>query len=1499
MTEAQTPGDENGPGSSDQRIDAPSNAFDAAWRAGRAPRIEDHLADADESDRLPLFRELLRRELELRRNRGDHPGIDEYLTRFPGYVEHVHGAFGASGPQGGPAAERHRNAARNLLLGLLALQNNFIGREALLGAFAAWIADKTRPLGRILRDQGALDDARQALLEMLVGEHMKLHDDDPDKSLAALSSIGPVRRDFERVDDHDIQASLNLVGSAGIGVDDPFKTVLPPRTISARRSRFRVLRPHARGGLGEVFVARDEELNREVALKEIQDRFADDVASRAQFVAEAEITGSLEHPGIVPVYGLGHYDDGRPYYAMRFIKGDSLKEAIEVFHLADREPGRDPGERALALRRLLQRFIDVCDAIAYAHSRNVLHRDLKPGNIMLGRYGETLVVDWGLAKPLGHREGPSSEAEGSLRLSSASGSNVTEYGQAKGTPAYMSPEQAAGRIDELGLASDVYGLGATLYCLLAGQAPFAGLEIFDVVRRVQVGDFLQPTQVNPSVQPALNAVCLKAMALKPGDRYSSASALAEDVERWVADEPVSAWREPFAERARRWTRRNRTAVAAVVTALFVGLVGLAGIAVVLSERNIALDTQRRRAEDREAQAIDAVKKFRDAVANEPELKNTPALDSLRKRLLKEPLAFFRALRDQLQADHETRAESLARLAQAGFDLGGLIDEIGDKQDALIAHQEALAVRKRLADTNPAVTEFQSDLAASHDKIGTLLKDTGNPTEGLKAYESALAIRQKLADANPAVTELQKDLASSHNNIGLVLSDTGNTTEALTAYESALAIRQKLADANPTVTKFQNDLAASHNNIGVLLSETGKMSEALTAYQSASAIWRKLADANPTVTELQNVLASSHNNIGILLHRTGKPTQALTAYQSAIAIRQKLAEANPTVIKFQNDLAASHNNTGVLLSETGKMTEALTAYESALAIWQKLADANPTVTELQNFAAASHHQIGMMLSETGKTSEALTTFETALAIRQKLADANPTVTEFQSDLVASHTEIGSLLKETGKPTEALKDYKLALAIQHKLADANPTITEFQNNLAACYNNIGVMLSEMGEPTEAFRAHESALAVWQTLADANPTVTKFQNFVALSHDSLGDMLKDAGKPAEALRAYELALAIQQKLADANPSITEFQNRLATSHNAIGHLSKDTGKPVEALRAHELALAIQQKLADANPTITEFQNKLAAGHNAIGTLLKDTGKPLEALKSYESALAIWNNLVWEHPELPDYMSELGGNLDDMADIDLDAKRFEVARVRLRQSVEWQRKALSFNAANPNYRQIWEQHWKNMIRACRGLGDAAGASEAEGELAKFRDSDPANVALDARLSAIMRGDQRLTENRERLQLARRAYDKAIYATAASLWADALAADPKLVDDRQAQHRYNAACAAARAGCGQGKDKAIDDTTRSKLRAQAREWLQAEMAASTKLIDSGTAGPRTRVARTLTHWREDTELAGIRDTKALEALPDAERAAWRALWASVDALLASAQGSAGPVEKK
>ena len=215
----------------------------------------------------------------------------------------------------------------------------------------------------------------------------------------------------------------------------------------------------------------------------------------SRFVREAEITGGLEHPGIVPVYGLGHYDDGRPFYAMRFIKGDSLRQAIEQFH-SRAVSGLNPGERMLELQKLLRRFLDVCNAIAYAHSRGVLHRDIKPGNIMVGPYGETLVVDWGLAKVVGRSE---SSAEATLRPPSASGSSETLPGSPIGTPPFMSPEQATGSIDQLGPASDVYSLGATLYCLLTGKAPIEGAEVEEVLRRVQQGEIPPPRQVKPDV----------------------------------------------------------------------------------------------------------------------------------------------------------------------------------------------------------------------------------------------------------------------------------------------------------------------------------------------------------------------------------------------------------------------------------------------------------------------------------------------------------------------------------------------------------------------------------------------------------------------------------------------------------------------------------------------------------------------------------------------------------------------------------------------------------------------------------------------------------------------------------------------------------------------------------------------------------------------------------------------------------------------------------------
>ena len=327
------------------------------------------------------------------------------------------------------------NSDQNLLFGMIALQMDFVSREQLVAATSTWIADKSRDIGEILVEQGALTKADRELLAPLVARHIENHGGDTHQSLAALGSLGSVAGDLCALGDESVNATVSMVASDHSD-DAQAETVLHESAASTAAStatdaRFHILRSHAKGGLGEVYVAKDTELNREVALKEIQTRFADDENSRLRFLLEAEVTGGLEHPGIVPVYGLGRYPDGRPYYAMRFIKGDSLQEAADRFHgnqdlatESDRQ-ARSPDFQSLEFRKLLGRFIDVCQAIGYAHSRGVLHRDLKPGNIMLGKYGETLVVDWGLAKAQGTDEAGKVEGETILRPSSASGSAPT------------------------------------------------------------------------------------------------------------------------------------------------------------------------------------------------------------------------------------------------------------------------------------------------------------------------------------------------------------------------------------------------------------------------------------------------------------------------------------------------------------------------------------------------------------------------------------------------------------------------------------------------------------------------------------------------------------------------------------------------------------------------------------------------------------------------------------------------------------------------------------------------------------------------------------------------------------------------------------------------------------------------------------------------------------------------------------------------------------------
>jgi WD40 repeat protein/tRNA A-37 threonylcarbamoyl transferase component Bud32 len=489
-------------------------------------------------------------------------------------------------------------ADRDLLFGLLALQNGLIDQGQLVAAFQAWTPEKSRPLADYLVALGHLSPAQRSVVEAMAALHLQAHGGEVEMSLAAVPAGKSALDSLAAVHDPDIQRTLSLVGSARPPADDgdaDRTASYAVGTAIADGQRFRVLRPHARGGLGAVFVALDAELNREVALKQILDQHADDPISRARFLLEAEVTGGLEHPGIVPVYGLGAYADGRPYYAMRFIRGDSLKEAIGRFH-RDGALEADPGRRSLELRKLLRQFLDVCNAVEYAHSRGVLHRDIKPGNVIVGSHGETLVVDWGLAKVSGQREGIGSTGEQPLTLSATGDPSGTLPGTALGTPAYMSPEQASGDPESLGPHSDVYSLGATLYCLLTGKPPLEGDDIGELLRRVRRGEIRRPRQLDPRIDPVLEAVCLKAMALVPADRYPNVRSLAEDIELWLADQPPRAIREPFGHRMARWERRNRVLIR-VGGAAAVSLAAIASVAtVVVDSARDAERVQRQKAD---------------------------------------------------------------------------------------------------------------------------------------------------------------------------------------------------------------------------------------------------------------------------------------------------------------------------------------------------------------------------------------------------------------------------------------------------------------------------------------------------------------------------------------------------------------------------------------------------------------------------------------------------------------------------------------------------------------------------------------------------------------------------------------------------------------------------------------------------------------------------------------------------------------------------------------
>jgi len=582
------------------------------------------------------------------------------------------------------------------------------------------------------------------------------------------------------------------------GADPPptFEPIDRPHD-RAGDGRFRVETLHASGGMGHVFVAKDEQLNRSVALKEIQERFADDPQIRERFLREAEVTGQLEHPGIVPVYALGRYADGRPYYVMRMIRGDSLRHAIVALHNLRGD------ERAyhLELRRLLNRFVTACNTIEYAHSRGVVHRDIKPDNILLGPYGETLVVDWGLAKLVQSSEVRIDVPQSEDRLL-YSPVDATQAGTITGTPAYMSPEQALGWQDAIKPASDIYSLGATLYTLLTKQVPIGGDDdLGTILVRIQKQDFRKPRELNLSIPKPLEAICLKAMARSLSARYLSAAELAADIEAFLADEPVSAWKEPASIRAARWVRRHRTLVTTSVATAAVVILALAILAFVQNSANRRLKTandresaarkeaesERDKAEQNFQMAQDAVDRYFTQVSEDRRLA-AHGLEPLRRDLLDSAGRFY----ERLLAKDSSKGALKYESAWAKFRIASITEEISSPAEAVrnfeAAAENFLDLTKSEGGTSPRSRE---GILFCKLNLSDLYNRMGQHAKAKQSLDGAIAIARSLVSEFPNLPSARHFLARCLGAQAQLALEEGNLAAAGAAYRDEIQIREQI------------------------------------------------------------------------------------------------------------------------------------------------------------------------------------------------------------------------------------------------------------------------------------------------------------------------------------------------------------------------------------------------------------------------------------------------------------------------------------------------------------------------------------------------------------------------------------------------------------------------------------------------------------------------------------------------------------------------------------
>jgi serine/threonine-protein kinase len=1049
---------------------------------------------------------------------------------------------------------------RNLLFGVLALQIDAITRSQFIEGCSVWLTHRDAELADLLVERGWLSTADRAEVDRLVQRKLARHQGDATASLA--DAAADPRFSLAALPDEAVQSALAASACAGEG--RPGSTVA---YAPQDRHRYKLVHRHAAGGIGLVWLAYDAELARSVALKELRPERQGQPTVVERFLREARITGQLEHPGIVPVYELVRQaENGQPFYTMRFLKGRTLTTAIQSYHEKRATGTAGP----LELRGLLTAFVAICNAVAYAHARGVIRRDLKPQNIILGDFGEVMVLDWGMAKLVEHAD-DASQLPVDLHDSGPGG---TLHGQVLGTPAYMAPEQAEGRPERVDRASDVYGLGAILYEILAGQPPFSGSDTQAILDRVRHEPPVPPRLLAGRTPPAVESICLKALAKVPAQRFPSAKALAQEVEHFLADEPVSVYRDPLPARLARWGRRHKALSAAAAALLVTALVCLSGGTILLTQANRRTLAERDRAEanfhEAQTQRDLARENFltaRRAVdtyltqVSEDQLLNEPGQLPLRQKLLRLALDYYQAFLRQQRDDPELRKE----------------------------------------------------LADAHRRLGTILSDLsekGTLGEAEKALQEAIRLFEPLRTEAPADVEIRAGLARACKALAeLRALKTVRPEDAEPEARQVIALAGQLHREQPQRPEYGALLGRGHELFGISRARQEDYPEAEKALKEAIRVFEKLTREAPNYAEGRRLFGVSYGNLAFLYSYSymARPVLQDQALREGSAVLRGLLRDNPHNTFFCRDFCRSLANLGEMRQETGHFLAAERACDEGLPMLLQLVKDNPTVYGFQNVLSQMYIVAAGVKQARGQSSSAAAFFRKGVDLAEQVRQKNPNERDMLIHLVRGQRGLGLAAWRRGDLAAALESYQRA-AVEGELLLRAENNASGRRLLLGIREELLALEGEAGKRSarEQLQAQEALLRDWQQLATKDSSPVNRAAWAA-GQARLGILHAQTGNREAALRWLGQAITLLTDVQGKQPEDYLFRQTLARLHAERARLLAERD-PAAAAQSARQAVALIEQLP---PDETAYLVDLACYRALLSTLLKSQDAEAERLR------------------------------------------------------------------------------------------------------------------------------------------------------------------------------------------------------------------------------------------------------------------------------------------------